>query len=44
MTTPRPALYTSCDARGWVAYAIRDAITARLNVIFDSASDDPGVS
>lgn len=33
--------YTSHDARGWVADAIRDAIGARLNVIFDTASDDP---
>ena len=33
--------YTSHDARGWVAAAIRDAISDRLNVIFDTASDDP---
>jgi UDP-N-acetylglucosamine kinase len=33
--------YTSHDARGWVADAIRDAISARLGVIFDTASDDP---
>jgi UDP-N-acetylglucosamine kinase len=33
--------YTSHDARGWVADAIRDAISARLNVVFDTASDDP---
>jgi len=33
--------YTSHDARGWVADAIRDAISRRLNVVFDTASDDP---
>jgi len=33
--------YTSHDARGWVADAIGDVISARLNVIVDTASDDP---
>jgi hypothetical protein len=33
--------YTSHDARGWVADAIADAISERLNVVFDTASDDP---
>lgn len=35
--------YTSHDARAWVAGAISDAIAGRLNVMLDTASDDPAV-